>query len=240
MPETLEDFLMSRPPTAERPLLGQTVLMVEDSRFACEALRMICQRSGARIRRADSLASAERHLRSYRPGIAVVDVGLPDGSGLELIEQLTHSDSPISVVLGISGDDMLEPDVMAAGAHGFLSKTITSIMAFQQAILTHLPNNARPSKLRSVDVDRVEPDRIALRDDFALAAELLTPNSDEATLDYLMTFLIGVAKSARDAVLEAAVDDVVTARGSGKPLSAAKLKAIGQMIDERLNATEPV
>ena len=55
-----------------------------------------------------------------------------------------------------------------------------------------------------------------------------------------MTFLIGVAKSARDAVLEAAVEDVVAARGSGKPPSAAKLKAIGHMIDERLNATEPV
>jgi PleD family two-component response regulator len=93
MPESLEDFLMTRPPTAERPLLGQTVLVVEDSRFACEALRMICQRSGARIRRADSLKSAARHLRTYRPGIILIDVGLPDGSGLDLVRDLSANEA---------------------------------------------------------------------------------------------------------------------------------------------------
>ena len=42
-------------PTANRPLLGLTVLVIEDSKFACEAMRLLCLRSGERIRRADSL-----------------------------------------------------------------------------------------------------------------------------------------------------------------------------------------
>ncbi|MEL7345922.1 MAG: response regulator, partial [Pseudomonadota bacterium] len=79
---------MSRPPTAEKPLLGQTLLVVEDSRFSCEAVRLLCLRSGARIRRADSIRSARRHLRTYRPSIILVDIGLPDGSGLDLIHEL--------------------------------------------------------------------------------------------------------------------------------------------------------
>ena len=74
MPESLDDFIMQQPPTADRPLLGSIILVVEDSRHACEIMRLICQRSGARIRRAESLASAERHLRSYRPRIAVIDL----------------------------------------------------------------------------------------------------------------------------------------------------------------------
>ena len=85
---SLDDLLPARPPSQDRPLAGLTLLLVEDSRLACEAMRLICRRSGARLRRADTLEAAERHLRSYRPGAVVVDLHLPDGSGLDLLAAL--------------------------------------------------------------------------------------------------------------------------------------------------------
>src|SRR6056297_2914004 len=104
-------------PTADRPLLGLTVLVVEDSRFASEAMRLLCLRSGARIRRADCIASAERHLNVYRPSVASVDLGLPDGSGLELLERMHAMQPRVPILLGTSGAER-EAAARAAGAAG--------------------------------------------------------------------------------------------------------------------------
>lgn len=205
MPETLEDFLMTRPPTAERPLLGQTILAVEDSRFASDALRLICQRSGARLRRADCLAAATRHLRSYRPSIVLVDIGLPDGSGLDLICELAQADQRVDAVFGMSGDDTLEEPARAAGADGFLAKPIASVKAFQQCMLDALPASAHPVGFHLIDRDSVEPDIIALSDDLIRVAKLLDAPKPE-TLVYIAGFLAGIAKgTAGEAIQNAAL-----------------------------------
>jgi len=239
MPESLEDFLMTRPPTAERPLLGQTVLVVEDSRYACEALRMICQRSGARIRRADSLKSAARHLRTYRPGIVLIDVGLPDGSGLDLIGELAQHETRIGVIIAMSGDDTMADATLAAGADAFIPKPIRSIFAFQAKILAELPKDARPIGLRPVTFDEIVPDRIAYRDDLALAADLLTADADEETLTYVTSFLIGLANSADDPSLADAARDVESASSNGPP-SPDCLQRLRTTVEERLKTEQSV
>ena len=239
MPETLEEFLMTRPPTAERPLLGQTILVVEDSRFACEALRLICQRSGARIRRADSLKSASRHLRTYRPGIVLIDVGLPDGSGLDLISDLALAEPRINVIAAMSGDDTLEDAAMKAGACTFLAKPLSSITAFQQAMLAQLPQDARPTDLRPAAFDEVIPDRIAYRDDLSLAADLLTDRPDQSTLAYVSVFLLGIAKSVADPDLESLARDAGATTSTDAPYQDV-LSRLRSAVEVRLNTEQVV
>jgi len=168
-------------PSAARPLQGLTVLLVEDSRFASEAMRLLCLRSGARIRRADSLRAAHRHLATYRPSAVIVDMGLPDGSGADLIRELAALQPRMSVILGTSGSDDLEALALAAGADGFLPKPVESLALFQTAVLAALPAAQRPPGPRALPGEIVHPDLLALRDDLVLAAGLLAGTEEEAS-----------------------------------------------------------
>ena len=201
MTDDLQGFFRNRPPTVAEPLLGRTVLLVEDSRFGCEAIRLISLRSGARIRRADCIAAAERHLSTYSPTIAVIDLGLPDGDGLTLIRRLAAAQPRIPALIATSGDDARRDEALAAGADAFLPKPLVRIAAFQEAVLACLPRDLHPTGLRAVTAEVVLPDDLALRDDLAHVAELLQGPQSGVRTDYLSTFLKGVAKAADDDAL---------------------------------------
>ena len=234
MSDPIADLIWNRRPTADRPLLGQTVLVVEDSRFACEAMRLLCLRSGARIRRADSLRSAARHLSVYRPSVVVVDIGLPDGSGLSLLRTLARAQPRVPVLLATSGDDAHRTEALSSGADDFLAKPFTSLAAFQSAILAHLPPEARPQGPRAVAEGSVSPDPIALRDDLSHVAELLATAPDGAALDYAAQFLGGVAMSARDEALGRAAAELRSSRMSGAGVQSAAQR-LAQLIDARIS-----
>ena len=232
MTDDLSEFIATRSATAQRPLLGLTVLVVEDSRFASEAMRLLCLRSGARIRRADCLRSAHRHLQTYRPGVVIVDLGLPDGSGADLIRHIHTMTPPVPVVLGTSGDPGAEAEARAAGANGFLPKPVESLAMFQQAILAAMPPGERPYGLSVVSEDHIEPDPIALRDDLHHMAEMLSDAPDRHALGYVSQFLTGVARSAHDAVLESAA----AALGRKGGPSPAEISHLTGIVQQRLAA----
>lgn len=219
--------------TSRRPLLGLTILVVEDSRFACEAMRLLCLRSGARIRRADCLKSARRHLQTYRPSVLIADVGLPDGSGLDLIRELAEASPRPGVILATSGDTNMKQPALEAGAAGFLEKPITSLAIFQQTILSYLPEGNMLSGPRSLSDETVEPDLIAYRDDMAHAADVLSMSQEDKTLAYLAQFLEGVARSAGDRPLADAAGRLAQSRKCGKPLTQ-DTAALAGLVQERL------
>jgi len=210
-------------------------LVVEDSRFASEAVRLLCLRSGARIRRADCLRTAARHLQIYRPAVVIVDLGLPDGNGTQLIARMAAMAPRVPVVLGMSGDPDNEATALAAGADGFLPKPIESLAVFQHAILSVLPPEARPTGLRLVSDEMVAPDRGALRDDLAHVAEVLSSSADTSDIDYIARFLAGVARSARDEPLEQAAAALARDHSAGRAL-AADLARISGLVQDRLSA----
>ena len=213
---------------ADLPLQGITVLAVEDSRFACDALRLLCQRSGARLRRAETLEAARAHLRVYRPDVILVDLGLPDGRGEELIRDIAAAGPDHPSNLGMSGDPAGRPAALAAGAEGYLDKPLAGLSAFQSALLAQLPGRGAVAPLAEGEV---MADMLALHDDLAQAARAVGagPGPDERR--YLAVFLAGLARQTHDTDLGAATADLAD--------PSAGLQGLARILGDRLTQTAP-
>jgi CheY-like chemotaxis protein len=221
------------PPQAGRqlPLHGLTVLAVEDSRFASDALRLLCQRSGARLRRAETLDQAQAHLRVYRPDLVLIDLGLPDGRGEDLIRALTDLGPDRPTVLGMSGDPDGRAPALAAGADGFLDKPLAGLAAFQQAVLSLRPDRMAEHSSCPLGDGTVTADPAALHDDLVLAALALGAAPDAAQRHYLAGFLSGLARQTQDVALSQA--------SAALRRPNAGLQGLTRILDQRLADSAP-
>ena len=186
------------PATPALPFQGVTLLAVEDSRFASDALRLMAQRLGARLRRAARLAEARRHLALYRPDAVLVDIGLPDGDGTALIREIALRAPDGPVVLGMSGDAAGRAPALAAGAAGFVEKPLPGLAAFAALLARHL---GRAGRGEMVEGAMPPPDPLALRDDLRQAAALIERLGEGGGRRYVAQFVAGIARSAADEAL---------------------------------------
>ena len=202
MDDSLETDRIRLKCTITRPLLGITILLVEDSHYCSEAMRLLSIRSGARLRRADNLKSARRHLRIYRPDVLLVDLGLPDGSGLELIKEVTQAATPFKTVIATSGniEGSVRDEALHAGAVFFMEKPIVDLAGFQQTLLAALPEEIKPAGFTPRLAGAcVRPDAQAMKDDLDHIDALLKDcheQNDEAMFAYIVQFLNSLGRDA--------------------------------------------
>jgi CheY-like chemotaxis protein len=92
------------------------VLIVDDSAPFRQAARELLERRGYRVvGEADSAAAGLAAVERVKPDAVLLDVRLPDGSGLDLCDQLTREQDAPAVLLVSSGT---APDDALARAHG--------------------------------------------------------------------------------------------------------------------------
>jgi two-component system, NarL family, response regulator DevR len=79
------------------------------------------------IGEAATVAEALTEVPRLRPAVVLLDIRLPDGSGLEVCRHVQDNDLPTKVlVLTSFADDRLVHEAIAAGADGYLLKEISS------------------------------------------------------------------------------------------------------------------
>jgi putative two-component system response regulator len=105
------------------------VLVVEDNPANLRLVQAVLARDGYRVEAAGSLAAADAALRSARPDLIVMDVALPDGSGLDLTRRLkadpATADIPIVAVTASAMPGDAER-ARAAGCDAHLTKPINT------------------------------------------------------------------------------------------------------------------
>lgn len=109
-----------------QPVALSPALIVEDDPLMRDRLRLLLSNLGGDDRQiavADSVAAAQELFRKQSFSIALVDIGLPDGSGVELIAWLqAHHPDVSAVVISAWRTDEVIFSALRAGAIGYLLK----------------------------------------------------------------------------------------------------------------------
>lgn len=113
--------------TDTQPLLTKTarILIVDDHPIVREGLKaVLSHQSDLEVcGEAASIAEALRLVDAERPDLAIIDLSLPDGSGLELLKQIKARSLPTKMlVLSMSEESFFAERALRAGASGFLHK----------------------------------------------------------------------------------------------------------------------
>ena len=101
------------------------ILVIEDEEDIRESFIGILEAEEYEVRGAGSIREGKASLASYRPHLLLLDLGLPDGSGLEVLNVVKES-YPRCSVLVITAETKVETAVQAMrlGAHDYLEKPI--------------------------------------------------------------------------------------------------------------------
>lgn len=101
------------------------VLIVDDDRFVRMALSEALKTWEYEIFEADSVKAAKQAFADEEPAIVLLDIDLPDGSGLDVLTYIKEQ-SPETIAVMITGNVDVENTVAAlrGGAHDFIGKPV--------------------------------------------------------------------------------------------------------------------
>jgi two-component system KDP operon response regulator KdpE len=116
-----------------------TVLVVDDEPAIRRFLRTSLTAAGHRVVTADDGAATFAAMASEKPDLVILDLGLPDRSGFEVITEIRkHSPVPI-IVLSARSDERSKVEALDLGADDYIGKPfgMAELMARLRAALRH-------------------------------------------------------------------------------------------------------
>jgi len=112
---------------AEEPAEKVRVMLVDDHEVVREGLKALVESTGEMevVAQAGTVAEAVLRARSWHPDVIVMDVRMPDGTGVEACRDIRAEDPSAKVLMLTSfSDDKALFDSIMAGAAGYVLKQI--------------------------------------------------------------------------------------------------------------------
>ena len=106
------------------PMATPRALIVDDDLGFLAGLAELVKREGFAVRSASTLKQAREELALNPPDILLVDIHLPDGSGLSLLEDFEPASAPEIVLITGSASVETAVDALRRGAADYLTKPV--------------------------------------------------------------------------------------------------------------------
>ncbi|MCS6176160.1 MULTISPECIES: response regulator transcription factor [Shewanella] len=102
--------------------MAYKVLVVDDEAQIHTFMRISLEAEGFEYHGAASIASALAQYQAQRPHVLVLDLGLPDGDGISLLQTLRQHDKVPVLILTARDQEEEKIRLLEAGANDYLSK----------------------------------------------------------------------------------------------------------------------
>ena len=129
------------------------IFLLEDDEALRRGIAAALKTTESTVVQAENLESAGSYLTAEPFDLLILDVNLPDGSGLELLGQLRRQGNDVPVILLTAND--LETDIVAGlelGADDYITKPF-SLAVLRARVNTQL-RRGTPAQTERVEIDR--------------------------------------------------------------------------------------
>lgn len=136
------------------------VLVVEDDADIRAVLRTVLEAERYRVVEAENAARGEAEARNHKPDLVVMDLGLPDKDGVDLIRSVRRFSPVPIVVLSARTLEAQKIEALDAGADDFVVKPFSAAELLARARAALRRNARTPEQAGSIRLGDVELDLV--------------------------------------------------------------------------------
>ena len=134
------------------------IVVVEDDPSVAELVSLFLRNAGFIVAHARTAAEARVKLDEEKPALVILDLGLPDANGLDLLREIRkHADTPV-LALTARAEDLQKVEALESGMDDYMTKPFNpkELVARVRAVLRRtagMPGSGRTIVVGNVRID---------------------------------------------------------------------------------------